>query len=328
MHANANNINEPDIATNNPLICAICLSFPIVVTFTSIFINIKKAAINAAPLTISPSDNLLISLIATVMSNNAPEILISVSLTFFIALAFPCFAIEENNDMKTRKPARNKPPLPISPSDKPPISLATATSKSSANDIFNNILPNLSIFCADLPLTNVPNAKRTSPIAATKPANPKKPFVAWSGVSELNIFTVAASNNNVTPKEIRAVFIPLILTPSLPIDAEDPDSLDIANANTPKIAASAPIAFTAFHNFSLGIFDNTQTDAAIIPIAMPRFRNIFAIASYFLTFIIPAKLSSIFPTLLNIWPMPLNILLSPSNGAANFSAKSYIFFPE
>ena len=230
--------------------------------------------------------------------------------------------------MNTKNPAKNKAPLPISPIDNLPISLTTIISKSKAPDIFNNIAPNLSIFCADLPFTNFPNAKRTNPIATTKPAKPMKPCVASSGVSVPNILTVLAINSKAIPSEIRVVFTPLIFTPSLPIDADAPEILFIAKASTPKIAANAPTAFTAFHNLSSGMFDNIQTDAAIMPIAIPRFKNIFAIASYFLTFIIPEKLSSTLAALLNIFPRLPNILPSPSNGAANLPANSYNFLAE
>ena len=83
--------------------------------------------------------------------------------------------ITESKATKAKNAVTNPAPFANSIGFNIPISLTATTIRRSVVANFLSILPALSAFCADLPLTMVPKAARTNIIAPTSATNPSIP---------------------------------------------------------------------------------------------------------------------------------------------------------
>ena len=166
-----------DIAKIVPPIFAISSSLAILVTSTRAATNPTKAKTKAPPFNISSGFNFAASFTIPIMSIIASDILSTIPPTLSIFLP-PSSVIAVSARTNTRNAPANAAPFNISAVESIPANLTTPTIRSIAIAIFVSIFPSLSMFCAGLPFTSTPNTVRTAPIAATIPANPRKPRVA------------------------------------------------------------------------------------------------------------------------------------------------------
>ena len=151
-----------------------------------------------------------------------------------------------------------------------------------------------------------PIAAIRTPNAITTPTSPSKPCCNLSGSIEPNILTVTPKSNMANPIWSKPVLRPSSFAPPLPIETEACEILSIAKASATRIAASAAIIATEFHNFAGSMNDNTATEAANIAMDIAIFRIAFAFKSQDNPFNTLLKLFMTRPVLFNISPRPSN----------------------
>ena len=178
----------------------------------------------------------------------AIRIIIPPSLSANFPSTVDTFVIAETNSPNA---TINAAPLVISSGDNVPIILAATAiiSKDVARRFI--ILPALSAFLADLPLTNFPYTANTPPIAIIIPVKPLKPCSASSGFNLPIILTAVAINKMAAPILNNDVLSPFILKLVSSLENDKLSSLFIAYANATRIAANAPIATTPLTNLSV-----------------------------------------------------------------------------
>ena len=269
---------DTETDNNNPLILATLCQILVLVIDTRAFINTRNAAANAAPLSISLTDNMPANLTTPTISAIDVEIDNSKKLSLAIFESLSTLAAFRNTNTNAAKAPAKTAPLVISVGDNRPTSFTTPTISPIAIDILIIIPPSLLILSPakrDIPDSRATNAVKavtnTAPLAISAPDN-----------NPMALTATAVSSN--------AVAIFFIIFPALSICFAESPFTNVPNAHkivpiATTIPANPANPWTAFSRFidpsnlTLAAISNTAVPIPTRPLLSPdRLSFLFALS--------------------------------------------------